>query len=322
MMDLEVVLQQMDEGKVLFSERAKELSRRKEVFNKRIAKALNLTESGNSSEDKEGNDDILKINFAGEKMDIKRSALTRSNFGWNLFSCLFEKRWDRFHVRDREGRIYVDLKGKWLKPLIYCFHQNDINVDIISPNLFTNRAVEMFNRDEFKFSDPQISGLMCRTTIRFRNYLTDNSEPKIFGVFEKVSNHCDMFLKPVELSSVPLESCYTTLLYLHDNRRTGPIISRALQQLSKNSEALTSYELSHDGTEWIEQIISDVKCYPELKTYPILPLEYTAENEEIFIDENNDMGVFEVNLLGNKIFPPRKSIELQQENAENENQQS
>jgi hypothetical protein len=143
--DLEAVLEQIEEGKNLFIERAKELSEQQEVFNKRIAEPLNLSELGNSSEDKEGNDDILKINFAGRNANVKRSALTKNNFGWNLFSCLFEKRWDGFHVRDREGRIYVDLKGKWLKPLIYCFHQNDINGAIVSPSLFTNRAVEMFN---------------------------------------------------------------------------------------------------------------------------------------------------------------------------------
>jgi hypothetical protein len=74
--------------------------------------------------DREGNEDILKINFGGRNVDIKRFVLTRPHFGWNRFSCLFHKRWDRFHVRDNKGRIYVDLKEEWIRPLIdymkYC----------------------------------------------------------------------------------------------------------------------------------------------------------------------------------------------------------
>jgi hypothetical protein len=37
-------------------------------------------------------DDVLKINFGGKNLDIKRSVLTKPKFGWNLFSCLFHKR--------------------------------------------------------------------------------------------------------------------------------------------------------------------------------------------------------------------------------------
>jgi hypothetical protein len=68
--------------------------------------------------DGDGDDDLLKLNFGGRNVDIKRSVLTKPRFGWNLFSCLFQKRWDGFHVRDRKGRIYVDLKEEWLRPLL------------------------------------------------------------------------------------------------------------------------------------------------------------------------------------------------------------
>jgi hypothetical protein len=77
-MNLEVVLQKIEEGKGLFIEKAKELSEQQEAFNKRVTVALNLSELGNSSTDKDGNDDILKINFGGRNMDIKRSILTRA----------------------------------------------------------------------------------------------------------------------------------------------------------------------------------------------------------------------------------------------------
>jgi hypothetical protein len=68
--------------------------------------------------DMEGDQDILKISFRGEKVDIQRSIVTRSALEWNLFSCLFKKQWDTFHVRDKEGRIYVDFKYDGIRSLI------------------------------------------------------------------------------------------------------------------------------------------------------------------------------------------------------------
>jgi hypothetical protein len=64
----------------------------------------------------------LRLNFRGEHIDIQRSMLTKSKIGWNLFSCLFKKHWDGFHVRDREGRIYIDLKFDGFKSLINCLN--------------------------------------------------------------------------------------------------------------------------------------------------------------------------------------------------------
>jgi hypothetical protein len=83
-----------------------------------IFKIGNGTESLQDEFDMEGDDDILKMNFGGRNIDIKRSVLTKPKFGWNLFSCLFQKRWDGFHVRDRKGRMYVDMKEEWIRPLI------------------------------------------------------------------------------------------------------------------------------------------------------------------------------------------------------------
>jgi hypothetical protein len=50
------------------------------------------------------------------------------------------------------------------------------------------------------------------------------------------------------------------------------------------------------------------------KYHPILPIEYTIQGQNIQIDES-DKGIFEVKLLGNKIFPPRKSVESELEKA-------
>jgi hypothetical protein len=69
--------------------------------------------------DSEGDNDLLNINFAGKIVrGIRRSVLTKPQFGCNYFSCLFQKRWDCFHPRDKDGRIYVDIEEEWLRPLL------------------------------------------------------------------------------------------------------------------------------------------------------------------------------------------------------------
>jgi hypothetical protein len=99
-----------------------------------------------------GYDDLLKLNFGGKNVDIKRSVLTKPQFGWNLFSRLFEKRWDAFHVRDTNGRIYVDLKEEWMRPLIDYMKYNETDNAHISPsNLYLCSSIQLFNeREEFK----------------------------------------------------------------------------------------------------------------------------------------------------------------------------
>jgi hypothetical protein len=68
--------------------------------------------------DWEGDNDILEINFAGNRITIKRSIFTKPKFGQNFFSSLFQKKWDEFHVRDKSGRIYLDFKEEWVRPLL------------------------------------------------------------------------------------------------------------------------------------------------------------------------------------------------------------
>jgi hypothetical protein len=70
--------------------------------------------------DLEGDNDILHLSFRGESVDIQRSKITKSQLGWNLFSCLFKKHWDGFHVRDKEGRIYIDVEYDGFKSLLNC----------------------------------------------------------------------------------------------------------------------------------------------------------------------------------------------------------
>jgi hypothetical protein len=99
--------------------------------------------------DWDGDDDLLKINFGGRNVDIKRSVLTKPPFGWNFFSCLFQKRWDGYHVRDKKGRIYVDLKESWLRPLINYLKYNEDSDSLISlSNYFLRQIVKIFEMDE------------------------------------------------------------------------------------------------------------------------------------------------------------------------------
>jgi hypothetical protein len=93
--------------------------------------------------DVDGDEDILKISFGGSNVDIKRSILTKPRCGWNAFSCLFQKRWDRFHVRDRKGRIYVDLKEEWMRPLLEYMKDSDSSNKYLSAS---NRSIfQMIN---------------------------------------------------------------------------------------------------------------------------------------------------------------------------------
>jgi hypothetical protein len=93
--------------------------------------------------DMEGDDDILNLSFRGEHVDIQRSKLTKSNLGWNLFSCLFKKHWDGFHVRDKEGRIYIDLKYDGFKSLLNGLSRSR-NVSI-SNNYTVYHSLNSFN---------------------------------------------------------------------------------------------------------------------------------------------------------------------------------
>jgi hypothetical protein len=95
---------------------------KREEFREKVKKIFEITNDGadvTEIDDLDGDEDILDINFAGSIIrDIKRSFLTKPSFGWNFFSCLFHKRWDPFHPRDREGRIYIDIEEGWISSLL------------------------------------------------------------------------------------------------------------------------------------------------------------------------------------------------------------
>jgi hypothetical protein len=139
-----------------FKEREDYLALKKLELKEKLTPILAIsecTEYQNEEFDWFGDDDLLKLNFGGRNVDIKRSVLTKPKFGWNLFSRLFDKRWDAFHVRDKNGRIYVDLKEEWMRPLIDSMKYNETGEAPISPcNLYLRRSVSLFNESsEFTF---------------------------------------------------------------------------------------------------------------------------------------------------------------------------
>jgi hypothetical protein len=62
-------------------------------------------------------------------------------------------------VRDNNGRIYVDLKEEWMRPLIDYLKYNEAGEDPISPcSLYLCRSIQLFNENgEFSFPDPTFS---------------------------------------------------------------------------------------------------------------------------------------------------------------------
>jgi hypothetical protein len=108
-----------------------------------------------------------------------------------------------------------------------------------------------------------------------------------------------------------VNSAYKPLLYLNDFAR----ISRILQQPSQNPDGVISNALSGDATTLTEETVSSVRWNPKNKNYPISPLQYTVDDVNFHLDVDNEVEIFEVNLLGNKVFPPRQLRDVKHENS-------
>jgi hypothetical protein len=167
--------------------------RSREKLNKELEEELQndilqILEIGHGSEglytefDAEGDSDFLKLNFGGRNVDIKRSVLTKPHFGWNLFSGLFQKRWDRFHVRDKKGRIYVDMKEEWMRPSIDYMKYSDSSETCLSAS---NRSlVDIMRFFQIFDVDPPtdkivLNGLIESSRIRGVHIATDDFRNEI-----------------------------------------------------------------------------------------------------------------------------------------------
>eukprot|EP01040_Poterioochromonas_malhamensis_P010350 gene10350-11259_t len=85
--------------------------------------------------DYDGFNDRVRISLAGTIYEVKRGALVQDPaIGWNRLSCLFKKRWEKFLLCDKNGRIYFDYESEWMKPILQALKGE---VDIVldkSPN--------------------------------------------------------------------------------------------------------------------------------------------------------------------------------------------
>jgi hypothetical protein len=143
--------------------------------------------------DMEGDEDILKISFRGEKVDIQRSMLTRSALEWNLFSCLFKKQWDEFHVRDKEGRIYLDFKYDGFRELIDNFRTDH----------------------EFKTASIHYNQHVERGRLAFKlRHLFERPEHWITGIWSS-STIVPKSLATAQLGKSPFSMCFNTLCGIH-----------------------------------------------------------------------------------------------------------
>eukprot|EP01040_Poterioochromonas_malhamensis_P010351 gene10351-11261_t len=69
-----------------------------------------------SAIDYDGFNERVRISLAGSFYEVKRSALVQDPaIGWNRLSCLFKKRWEKFLLCDKNGRIY---ESEWMKPIL------------------------------------------------------------------------------------------------------------------------------------------------------------------------------------------------------------
>jgi hypothetical protein len=97
--------------------------------------------------DWEGDNDILPLSFRGRKLMIKRSFLTKPRFRWNRFSCLFEKKWDQYHVRDKDGSIYLDFRYEGFSTLIDQM-MSGAEVMLLYLNLPIDSSLRFFGLDQ------------------------------------------------------------------------------------------------------------------------------------------------------------------------------
>jgi hypothetical protein len=56
----------------------------------------------------------VRLNIGGQYLDIQRSTLQERNF----LTALFQPRWEKYLLKDKNGRIYLDYDFDWIEPLI------------------------------------------------------------------------------------------------------------------------------------------------------------------------------------------------------------
>jgi hypothetical protein len=85
------------------------------------ASSLQSLKDSPFSTSKGSSTDRLKLNVGGDYLDLKRSALVDNPAcGWNLLSCLFDERLEKYLLKDRNDRVYFDYELEWFEPVLKC----------------------------------------------------------------------------------------------------------------------------------------------------------------------------------------------------------
>jgi hypothetical protein len=74
----------------------------------------------------ESESDFVALNIGGVHYDIERKALLKTPFFYEsnnnsfhtLFSAFFSKRWEFYHIKDKNHRIYLDFADEWFNPIL------------------------------------------------------------------------------------------------------------------------------------------------------------------------------------------------------------
>jgi hypothetical protein len=66
-----------------------------------------------------GKDDILQLNIGGKNCNLERSMITQCTISsGNLLSYLFNKRWEKLLMRDKNGCVFLDWNQEWIQPIL------------------------------------------------------------------------------------------------------------------------------------------------------------------------------------------------------------
>ncbi len=163
---------------------------------------------------------ILKLNIGGRNIDVKHELLSvLHQTHWNLLSSLLSGRWDKFLMKDRDNKIFLDCDFEWIEPIFehlksqYVVENKIVPIPYCRHSLHRpgyNKAIGIFQLvEEFGFAAP-IVGLI-------------GFESMISGVMND-SVQCQFLSQLSPLISAPRQFCHLQLLYRGSSDGFTPIV--------------------------------------------------------------------------------------------------
>eukprot|EP01040_Poterioochromonas_malhamensis_P015494 gene15494-17350_t len=195
----------------------------------------------------------VRISLAGSFYEVKRGALVQDPaIGWNRLSCLFKKRWEKFLLCDKNGRIYFDYESEWMKPILQALKgEVDIVLNKSSNNVSAwNIILSRFQLQEnIKFNLTKENDLISSQKIQFGGFghpYNIDSAPKV----QKIDT------KPVTVSRTPItlsKKSVSPFGLVHSSGSAFLESSEALQKqlalLNQSAQLLFQLEEVHDAVQ-------------------------------------------------------------------------